>query len=141
MNRPATNAGATQAPLIIGIADDVLEIRMIARELLQKAGHEVVCASDGAELRRLAESRPLDVVLTDILMPEADGFEVIAALKNANPNLRIIAMSGGGRTMSANDCLRVARRLGADAILAKPFTGTQLLDTVDAVCRRARRSV
>jgi CheY-like chemotaxis protein len=140
MNRPATNESATP-PLIIGIADDVLEIRMIARELLQKAGHDVVCATDGAELKRVAESRRLDLVLTDILMPEADGFEVISALKKANPNLRIIAMSGGGRTMTTNDCLRVARRLGADAILAKPFTGTQLLETVDAVWRRARGSV
>ncbi len=135
----ATGEGSRQGPLVISIADDVPEIRKVACELLNSAGYQVHSAADGTELRNLARTRRLDLVLTDILMPESDGFEVIAALRETNPHVRIIAMSRGGHTTNARDCLRVARRLGADAILTKPFTGAQLVETIEAVCRRARR--
>lgn len=138
-NSDSSNGSASAVPLVIAIADDMPEICAFVRECLKAAGHEVVCAANGAELRRLARGQRLDLVITDIMMPESDGFEVIADMRKLNPHIRIIAMSGGGKTMNGGDCLRVARTLGADAILAKPFNTSQLVSTVETVCRRSHR--
>lgn len=116
--------------LAIAIADDVPEIQALAREWLTAAGHGVICVSDGQELVRLTRDQPFDLVITDVVMPEADGFEVIAEMKRSNPNVRIVAMSGGGTVMPATDCLRVAARLGADAVLSKPFSRDQLMRAI-----------
>jgi CheY-like chemotaxis protein len=120
------------SPLTIAFADDVPEIRQLAREWLTHAGHTVVCAENGRELTQLWRERHFDLVITDVMMPESDGFEVIAELKKLHRGIRVIAISGGGTVMPTQDCLRVAHRLGADAVLAKPFTRLQLIAAIAA---------
>ncbi len=134
MKNPAVAHPRTAVvPLVIAIADDIFEIQQLAREWLTAAGHTVSCVANGAELTRLASEQPLDVVVTDIMMPERDGLEVIAEIKKSHPHVRIIAMSGGGAVMEAADCLRVAKRLGADGILKKPFNRAQLMNALHEV--------
>lgn len=133
MNSLPVAPSTAAAGLVIAVADDVTAMQAVLREWLTAAGYVVMCAGNGEELCRIARDRRLDLVLTDVMMPERDGFEVINELKKSDPKLKIIAMSGGGATMRGHDCLRVARRLGADAILAKPFTRAELMEAIGSV--------
>lgn len=72
------------------------------------------------------------VVITDIIMPRKEGLEVIMELRRRHPAIRLIAISGGGRTKSA-DFLQLAKKLGADAVLPKPLDIDQLEKTVRSV--------
>lgn len=107
-------------------------MRKLVGEFLRHAGHEPVVAINGLEGMRFAKETPFDLVITDIIMPEKEGIEVIMDLRRQQPGIRIIAMSGGGR-LNANDCLKLAQKLGAKATLAKPFSGAELLATVATV--------
>jgi YesN/AraC family two-component response regulator len=71
----------------------------------------------------------VDLVITDVLMPEKDGLEVIMEIRAKLPQVKIIAISGGGR-ISHTDYLVAARRLGAHRTLSKPFIRQELLDTL-----------
>jgi DNA-binding NtrC family response regulator len=71
------------------------------------------------------------LVITDILMPDGDGLEVISELKKARPSARIIAMSGGGSHLRAEDCLKFAKGLGAHDVLMKPFNREQFVKLVN----------
>ena len=79
----------------------------------------------------MAERLP-DLVLTDIYMPDADGFELINALRQRNLNVPVVAMSGGTRAGSY-DNLSIATHLGAAAVIDKPFSNASLIDTIDRV--------
>ncbi len=111
------------------VIDDQKGIRDILRKVLIEEGHEVAEAGDGAAALALFRARPFDLVITDIIMPEKEGIETIATMKHEQPGIKVIAMSGGGRTR-AMDFLGVARKAGADAILEKPFRKSELLDRV-----------
>ena len=111
------------------IVDDDQQIRTAFRMILERAGYEVVEAKDGnAALKRFAEC-PADVVITDIVMPDKDGLEVIMELRRMIPHVKILAISGGGRL---NPCsyLEMAQNLGADVVLVKPIDTATLLKTV-----------
>jgi len=111
------------------IIDDQPEMRDIMRRSLELAGHEVAEASDGSGGIAQYRSAPADVVVTDILMPDSDGIELISSLRRVDPKVRILAISGGcsaGRV----DFLRMAMTLGAKATLTKPFNTAQLQDRV-----------
>jgi CheY-like chemotaxis protein len=77
-------------------------------------------------------SGPVDVVVSDIIMPEVDGIGLLLKLRKQYPQLRVIVISGGGRTQNV-DFLRMAKTLGADMALAKPFTPEELQRAVQAV--------
>lgn len=117
---------------ILVIDDDPL-VRKAIKAVLDRAGHAVVLAPDGrvgvAEYGRSA----FDLVITDILMPEQEGMETIRALRNANPSVKILAISGGGR-VGNQDFLDLARKLGACRSLKKPFDPEHLMAEVDALC-------
>lgn len=112
------------------LIDDETSVRVGVGRLLRKAGHEVHDACDGAEALRMAQGLELDLVITDINMPEMDGIEVILALAERNPGLPVIAVSGGGR-MPKELLLASAGMLGAVTTLPKPFELAQLRDAVD----------
>ena len=97
--------------------------------LLGAAGYDVQAAEDGYQGVVCYRQQRSDLVITDIMMPESDGLQAISALRRDDPEVKIIAMSGGGR-MAAVDCLDIAQRMGASRILAKPFTGAELLNAV-----------
>jgi DNA-binding NtrC family response regulator len=102
------------------IVDDEPSILSIMARILARLGHESEQATNGKEALRQMGDRPADVVITDLIMPETEGIETIAAIRKRWPGTRIIAMSGGGR-QSPTPYLAVAASLGADATLAKPF--------------------
>jgi DNA-binding NtrC family response regulator len=118
-------------PLSIAIADDVEGIRSLITLWLQEMGHTVVSVSTGNELSKLLKTRPVDLVITDIIMPDGDGLELILALKKACSSVRILAMSGGGTYLRAADCLKVAKGVGAHGVLLKPFNRERLLEAVE----------
>ena len=115
------------------VVDDVVEMRSMIRSMLESAGHAVSEAGDGkAAIDLLQGSGPIDVLVTDILMPEADGLEVIRAAAT-RADLGIIAISGGGNYMPAAVSLAMSEAFGARKVLFKPFRKQELLDAVSSV--------
>ncbi|WP_412563257.1 response regulator [Thalassobius sp. MITS945101] len=113
---------------ILLIEDDEA-VRVTFEIILASDGHDVVVAEDGNAGLKIAGSQRFDLVITDIIMPERDGVEVINALRKAQADLPVIAVSGGGRS-SSMDYLGIAKMLGAAAVLAKPIGSTELLAAV-----------
>lgn len=116
-------------PSILVIDDDV-HARGLVRHALQRAGYDVVEACDGDEGSRLARERLPSLVITDIIMPDKEGLEVIRELHQEFHALPIIAMTGGGTRLAPHALLQVATALGACGALAKPFGVRDLLDSV-----------
>jgi len=106
------------------IDDDPLMLEHLA-EMVMGLGHQVVTAADVDTGLRLVESQGSDVAVVDILMPERDGLTFIMEIRRTRPDLRIVAISGGGR-LGAGSLLSMAGGLGADATLIKPFSGSEL---------------
>ena len=120
-----------QGKAILVIDDEEL-IRLQVCTALKQDGYVVHQAANGNEgLTCIALSVP-DLVITDILMPDKEGIETILDLRRHYPSIRIIAISGGGRTGN-KDFLRTAKHLGADRTLAKPFALGELLKVVREV--------
>jgi CheY-like chemotaxis protein len=113
------------------VIDDEELARFTLREILETAGHEVVEATNGHEGVERQKANPFDMVITDMIMPDKEGLETIAELKGEYPDLKIIAISGGGRTRNL-DFLQLAGEFGADQIIVKPFTEEDLMKGVDA---------
>lgn len=111
---------------IVIIEDDVV-IRESLKEILEMNNYEVLAIESGIEfMKRLKEFVP-DILITDIIMPDKDGIEIIIEAKKTYPNIRLVAISGGGR-IDSESYLNTAKYLGADATLKKPFSHAQLLD-------------
>ena len=111
------------------VIDDDPAMRGSMRRILERDGHDVREAGDGAEGLRLFRAEPADVVVTDVLMPGKEGMGTIVELREEAPDVRILVVSGGG-TMLGESTLSDAQALGADASLAKPFTVDQLRSAV-----------
>lgn len=114
------------------VIDDDVAVRGLIRTVLERVGHTVIEASDGAAGMRLYRAADIDLVITDLYMPGQDGIETIQLLRDEAPESRILAISGGG-SMEGAGPLRDAELLGADAVLAKPFVREQLVDAVNAL--------
>lgn len=112
------------------VIDDNPEFRDILRRHLEANGHRTLLASDGEQGLALLEREAIDIVLTDILMPQRDGLEVLRETKRRWPGLPVIAISGGG-WIKATELLGMAERLGADNVLQKPVRRGDLLKAVD----------
>jgi DNA-binding response OmpR family regulator len=111
------------------VIDDDPVICAVAQRVLEKDGFTVATALDAQSgIGRFAELCP-DLVIVDILMPGKEGMATILELREANPDARILAMTGGGN-FAAGDVLRIAELLGADSSLRKPFRPAELLASV-----------
>src|SRR5918992_1586584 len=117
--------------MIILVEDDP-DQRLAIRLALQLAGYKLRDAADGREALALQRERPSPFVITDIFMPEVDGFELIQAFRREFPQTKIIAVSGGGKRTKL-DYLETARLMGVDAALQKPFEINTLLNTLRAL--------
>jgi CheY-like chemotaxis protein len=113
--------------LSVLVADDEEEIRSLLIHWLVGAGHTVTAVANASEARKMTGQQRFDLVVTDVLMPDGDGIQLIKDLKEAQPAARIVAISGGGRYVESTDCLKIARVFGAHAAVMKPFTRDQLL--------------
>lgn len=116
------------------VVDDDEMVRKTVTAFLQQAGHSVITADDGREAIGRVSDCALDLVITDILMPERDGLELIAWLRRRGATIRILAMSGGGRTRSM-EFLPAAASFGATATIKKPFTRDQFISKVTELLR------
>jgi CheY-like chemotaxis protein len=115
------------------IIDDEDLVRFALRQVLEDVGYSVEEAEDGEKgLDRLANSNGVDLVITDIVMPNKEGVETIAEIKDAHPDLPVLAVSGGGRVGKV-DYLGNSREAGASDTLRKPFTDAALLAKVAAL--------
>jgi DNA-binding response OmpR family regulator len=118
------------------VADDEPAILAAVRVVLEAAGFEVSEAPDGLAALRLCRAQSVDLVLCDVFMPNQDGLETISALRQQNPSVKIVAMSGGGSVWTSG-LLATAQQLGASAVLHKPFAGKQLLAVIRQVLKSA----
>lgn len=115
------------------VVDDDDNICRVVRRMLTAAGYEVEVASNGQEAFTKL-SPDIAVVISDVLMPEMDGIEMLRRLRREAPDAKIISMSGGG-IQDKEHVLEIAERLGAARTLSKPFTREQLLNAVAAVLK------
>jgi CheY-like chemotaxis protein len=114
---------------IIVIEDDP-GVRRVLLCTLQNAGHAVYAVDNGRDGLRAVTERHPDVVVTDIVMPDSDGLEVIRLLRSDHPGVRIIAISGGGM-ICRTTYLELARLLGAHLTLQKPVLPSDLVRAVE----------
>jgi CheY-like chemotaxis protein len=112
--------------LSILVVDDHAEILKLLRIWLEARGHQVTCVSSGNRALKLFDARSFDLVVTDVLMPDGGGIELIAQLKRTYPLVRILAITGGGPHVTSSTCLHFAHRVGVHALLLKPFKEAQL---------------
>jgi CheY-like chemotaxis protein len=117
--------------------DDDPEARALARVQLELEGFVVVEADGGVEALHLLETIDVDVVVTDIFMPDEDGIELIQDLRRRRPRLPIVAITGGGIHHDTT-ALRVAAALGAGALLLKPIESEELVAAIRRVLAAAR---
>lgn len=114
------------------VVEDEAQLREVLRMTLERASYRVIVAESGnAGIRHYRESRP-DLILTDILLPEMDGLEVLRAVRLIDSKARIIAMSGGGQAADMK-FREFTKEFGAVESLAKPFRAAQLLTAVERV--------
>ncbi len=113
---------------ILIIEDDV-QIREMLRQTMEREGYEVVDAPNGKVAMKLQREKPAALIITDLIMPEKEGIETIRELRQDFPEVKIIAMSGGGQ-IGPEAYLRIAKSLGAMRAFTKPIEREVLLEAV-----------
>ena len=108
------------------VIDDDEQCSQLLRAVFEQANHTVATACNGKSGLHMSRAGHFDLVITDVLMPEKDGLELIMELRRDNPEVKIIAISGGG-VLYAEDCLKMAKLFGAQHILKKPIDIKELL--------------
>ncbi len=111
------------------VIDDEPLIRSMLKKMLERQGYLVILASDGSEGVKLFKRDPTDLIITDIIMPEKEGLEIIQEIRIESLEVPIFAISGGGRNSPA-EYLDLAKLLGANEIFNKPFNKNEFLGAV-----------
>lgn len=112
------------------VIDDEEDIREMLRIMLKRAGYEALTAPNGAAAAKLLESgEEIDLIITDVVMPEVDGIATIIESKKSRPAMKIIAISGGG-VIPPETYLEMAEKLGASKTFTKPLQIKELLTAV-----------
>ena len=114
------------------VIDDDENIRLLLRAILEREGYRVVEAPDGNTGFQQFRENPTDLVITDLIMPEKEGIETIRDLRRSFPDVKIIALSGGGR-IGPDSYLKMAKGVGALRTLKKPVDRSILLETIEEV--------
>lgn len=118
------------------VIDDDVQFRQMLCQMLERAGYEVIEAADGRKGMKLFRVQPTDLVITDIIMPEQEGIETIRELKRDFANVRIIAISGGGR-IDSKDYLNLAEKFGATRTFGKPLDREEFLAAIEGLLTEA----
>ncbi len=118
------------------LVDDDAQVRKMLKITLEREGYAVTEAGDGTQAVQVYDVDSIDLVITDIVMPEKEGIETIMELKAINPLVKIIAISGGGR-ISPEDYLKWARRFGVSHTFTKPVGREELLTAVAGLVPQA----
>lgn len=129
----ASDTAPAGRPTIL-VVDDDATVRLSLEVLLEDLGYAVIAADDGMRgLAAFRKHRPA-LVLTDIIMPRMDGIELVREMRRERSDVKIIAMSGGGR-VGNTDFVALAQKLGADAGIQKPFDGDALNEILITLLR------
>lgn len=115
------------------VIDDDALVRESINMMLQSIDSKVDLAQDGVEGLKMFKNNNYDIIITDIIMPEKEGFETISDIKKIDQKAKIIAISGGSRE-GMGAYLPIAENLGAKAILYKPFNEEALIYTIEKIC-------
>jgi DNA-binding response OmpR family regulator len=111
------------------IIDDDEQIRVLLQQMMEWAGFDALVAENGKVAMQIQSQHPADLVITDLIMPEQEGLETISWLKKEYANIKIIAISGGGR-IGPEAYLPAALELGADQVFSKPFDVQEIVASV-----------
>jgi CheY-like chemotaxis protein len=114
------------------LVEDDSDLRSMLKSSLSKSHNLIIEASNGREALNKFKSFLIDLVITDFVMPEQDGIGLIMELKKIKPDIKVIAISGGGKAGPSN-YLSIAETLGANAIFSKPFSVTAFQEKVDEI--------
>lgn len=114
------------------VVDDDADMRLSLQLALEMAGYSVRAAANGRDALEAQAREPADIVITDIFMPEADGFEIIDSLHARFPGTKIVVISGAGK-ISKREYLSTAAIIGVDATVQKPFDVDALIATLRAL--------
>lgn len=112
------------------LIDDDEAFRSMLRRALQRVGHGVIEAAEGGAAFRALSGATVDLVITDIIMPDMEGIETIRTLRRTHPELKVIAMSGGGR-VKPESYLETAKAFGAVRVFSKPFDNEEFFAAVE----------
>ena len=116
------------------IIDDDTAIREVIQRMLSDDGFETLTAANGKEGLRIVKNDPgISIVITDLIMPEKEGIETIRELKRDFPHVKILAISGGNSGGNADNYLNMAKMMGADLTLSKPFVKQDLIEAMQRV--------
>jgi len=120
--------------LNILLVDDNVIFRDSVREILELYNYNVVEADNGrAALKVLMSTNPVDLVITDILMPEIEGIELAYETKKIRSELKVIGMTGGGRIGNADEVRGICAKFLFEDVIKKPFQSKELLATIEEV--------
>lgn len=119
--------------LVIDTDADTLET--CERHLSSRKEITITTCDGLAAMRAFGCCNP-DIVLIELLMPERDGIELLLEIKRVSPQTKVLAMSGGGPSLTADFVLYLAKRLGADGTISKPIGASRLLETIEMISRR-----
>jgi len=112
--------------------DDDKSMRYLHSQMLEGESYDVHVACDGQEALDYLKIAPVDLVITDILMPEIDGFELMMEIRKSHPKIKVVAISGGGR-LGPNEYLKLANQLGATFTLQKPYKKEELISMIHKI--------
>ena|SRR6056297_1966905 len=121
------------------ILDDIRGVRRSIAGILTRAGHQPEEAATATEAFDRLDRGGIDLLITDILMPDTDGIEVIDAVRKRHKSVPILAVSGGGSLVASDQALTLAQSL-ADDVLAKPFEGPELIAKIDPLLAKGARA-
>ncbi len=114
------------------MGDDDLYLRTMLRQIFEIEQFQVIDVDDGQKAIDYIKNNPVDILITDLIMPKKEGIETINELKNLFPDLPVFAMSGGSMT-NAQVYLDIAQTLGVMHTFLKPFNINEMLDAVKSV--------
>ncbi len=124
-----TSKGTDHMLKNILLVDDEESIRKMVRAVLGEEEYAFTEASNGVEALEIMETQSFDLIITDVIMPDCDGIELVMTVRKKLPDIKVIVMSGGGR-VRADHYLNLAEKLGAARVFEKPFNTAELRETV-----------
>lgn len=119
------------------VVDDEEDVRVMLKTALNRNGCQVSTAASGREALALYKNEGFDLVITDLVMPDVSGIDLIMELRNLNSDVNIIAISGGGGITGRFEYLPIAKLIGANHIFSKPFSLAEMRKAVDSMLLEA----